>query len=153
MLKGSLSSVFGGGGGLSSSITLIMPDLKRKKQDWSRTCTIQKGSEYWPFEYQTFWSSDFKWPVHGLCAMSHVLAQPFKIPDQYITKQDAVYLPGIQMVQLSSVQMKSEHLTIWHPTSSVIKIPTVLVFRQWLYTNWQIFLKKKKIRQSVCILA
>ena len=52
----------------------------------------------WGFEYRTIWSSDFKWfgvQMVGLCDMSYVLEQLF----EYWTssKQDGVYLSGIQM--------------------------------------------------------
>ena len=66
---------------------------------------LQWGSEYRPFEYQTFWSSDFKWigiQKAGLCAMSYGTIQ---ILDQYIIKQDGVHLCVIQMIRLSSIQM------------------------------------------------
>ena len=71
------------------------------------------GKKYlqWGSEYQTFWGSNFKCfgnQTVGLLVMSYVLIQ---ILDQYIRKQDGVHLSGIQMVELSSIQMALKNRT------------------------------------------
>ena len=57
------------------------------------------------YEYQTFWSSDFKWysiQLVGLCAMSYVLDRPFKYLDGIRTHR------GKASLQL---ELGSEHST------------------------------------------
>ena len=62
----------------TASIAFWKPRLVLKKTARVQKCKIdiQRGSEYQPFEHQTFWSLDFKWSgiqVVGLCATSYVL--------------------------------------------------------------------------------
>ena len=87
----------------------------------------------WPFEYQTFWSSDFKWSVCGfvLCTRPTIW-----IPNQYIRKQDGIYLSSIQMFGLSGIQMvfkKPDHLAsnLFWP----FEYQTSWVFRSPLYSG------------------
>ena len=52
----------------------------------------------------------------------------------YSRKQDGVYLSGIKMVVLSSIQMALKNQTIWHPTSfQPLEYQTSLVFRSPMY--------------------
>ena len=70
-----------------------------------------------PFEYQNFWSSDFKCSVKGyvLCTRPTIW-----ILDQYIRKQGSIHLFDIQMVWLSGRTIpKQRH---WYSTPNVERL-------------------------------
>ena len=85
---------------------------------------LQRGSEYWPFECQTFWSLDYKLLVYVLCPMcytDHLNTGP-------VRKQDGVHL--------SSIQFSECRVFKWHLITGPFGIQPIfdrssLVFRSY----------------------
>ena len=119
---------------------------------------LQWRSEYWPFEYQTVWSSEFKWFWYSnglfMYFVSFILDWPFRYQQVHkktrwhpfvwysngwpVPNSNCIWIPN-----LFGIQPLFDHLNtklIWYSDPHCtyflpFEYPTSPVIRLWLYSN------------------